>query len=373
MNASTNQLRRTESSYLLCSRKDGIGARISNLLWTWRLARNSGLRTLCFWPPLDSYYGENHGVGELLDLFVLNTSALEEELKVVDGRPIDSIRADFVRLELNNRHDAKAYSVTPEVADNQPHSRVPVIDSGHGPLLAPGEHNSVARKEARVLFGRLPLSLDIRKALSHIDKVTNLDDVIAVHVRRGDIVATLRDACENFTPTAHVPRSVDRYTEHFFRGCAPSPGYMRVIRPYLKQGHRILFFSDTPAAVQPFERRFPSKLLIARNLAPARLTNAQTALFEICLMSRCCAVVGAKSMFSSLASLVGEIPLVDVRRKSSAEEYLRAYKRVVGFDGLDRSIQNALVEIVVRKLTENGFLDFWRASSEDIRALLEAA
>ncbi len=374
MTAPTDESGPEQGRYLLCSRKDGIGARLNNLVWTWRLARSANLRTLCFWPPLDPYYGESYGAGDLLDVYSLTTSALRHELKIVDGRPFDFIHPKVVRLEAGERHDPNAYAVIPKAVRSSKHGPVPLIDSGIGPVLQPGEDPEAATLEARALFARLPLNLRILQHLKHAEKSYGLKRMVAVHVRGGDILEVLRDACANFTPEDLAPGSVlDRYTEHFFRGCASPPSYVRLVRRYLTEGYGILFFSDTPGAAHPFQKRFPYKLMTAESLPTPQLTGIQRALFEILLMSRCHAIIGAKSMFSNLASLIGGAPLVDARRETTPEEFMRVYKRAVRFDSLAPEIRAGISQVLVRKLEENRLLDLWGTGGEDILRLLAAA
>lgn len=360
--------------YLLCSRKDGIGARLNNLMWTWRLARTANLGTLCFWPPLDPYYGESHGAGDLLDVYSIATSNLQDELKIVDGRPIDFVHQEIVRLEAADRHDPMAYAVKSKTHRSSKSPPVPLLDGGVGPILAPGEDAEQAAAEFRALFARLPLHLRIRQNLKQVEKTHDLSRMIAVHVRQGDIVEVLRDACANFTPESQAPGSVlDRYIEHFFRGCAPPPAYVRLVRTYLTAGYGLLFFSDTPNAAYPFQKRFHYKMMLAQDLVLPQLTGIQRALFEILMMSRCHAIIGTKSMFSNLASSIGGAPIIDARRESNPEEFLRAYKRAVGFDQLSPETRAGISQVLVRKLEENRFLDLWDAGGQDILRLLDAA
>jgi hypothetical protein len=363
-----------EDRYLLCSRKDGIGARLVNLVWTWRLARNAGLKTLCFWPPLDPYYGESNGVGDLLDVYALAASELRRELTIIDARPIDHLRPEPTMLDPGKRHDAQAYAVTPRFGSGARSHAIPLIDTGMGPLLAHGERSAKATAEARALLARLPLTHRLQQALRLLDKSHNLQRTIAVHVRRGDIVEVLRGACEALAPDAQEKGSLlDRYTEHFFRGCAPAPSYLRLVRPLLKQGYSILFFSDTPGEAEPFLKRFEYKMTLARDLGPDNLTGIQRALFEIHLMSRCHTIVAAKSTFSILASLIGGAALVDARRETKADEWVRAYRRAVRYDYLAPEVKAVVSQVLVRKLQENRLLELWSADGEEILRLLAAA
>ncbi len=360
--------------YLLCSRKDGIGARLVNLLWTWRLARAGGLRTLCFWPPMDPQYGATNGVGDLIDLLALTTGELGDELRIIDGRPIDYLNPVAADLSAEIPCDPARLAYVPGPIRGSKSAPTPVIETGIGPLLTEGEDAAAAAEEVRALFASLPLTPRIEKSLKAVNKLHALDRMVAVHVRAGDIVEVLQGACAGFTPEALEPGSVlDRYTEHFFRGCAPSPAYLRMLRPYLKQGYGLLFFSDRAHAAVTYEKRFPYKLVKASELAPVRLSDIQRALFEIMMMSRCHAIIGTKSMFSNLASLIGGAPVVDVRRQATPEEFLRGYKRATTFASLPGAAREGVTEVLLRKLEQNGLMGAWNADRDRIRRLLAEA
>ena len=360
--------------YLLCSRKDGIGARLVNLIWTWRLARAAGLRTLCFWPPMDPYYGETTGAGDLIDLLALTTGELGDDLRIIDGRPVDYLNPVTIRPSAESPCDPSAWVYEPGKVRGFKAAPSSVIDTGIGPLLTPGEDPAAAIEEARALFASLPLKPRIEKSLKAVNKIVSLDRMVAVHVREGDIVEVLRDACQGYTPEGLEPGSVlDRYTEHFFRGCAPHTAYLRLVRPYIKQGYGLLFFSDTPGAAVTYEKRFQYQLVKAQDLAPSGLNDIQRALFEILLMSRCHAIIGAKSMFSTLASLIGGSPVVDARKEASPEEFLRAFKRTVNFGRLAPEARAGVSQVLLRKLEQNGLLGRWNLDGEAVLRLLAAA
>jgi hypothetical protein len=250
---------------------------------------------------------------------------------------------------------------------------VPVIDNG-GPMLTAGEDPAAAAEQVRALFASLPLAPRIEKSVKAVAKDHNFSRLVAVHVRGGDIVEVLREACEGFTPEALEPDSdLDRYTDHFFRGYAPSPACVRLLRPYLQQDFGLLFFSDTPGAVDPFQKKFPYKLIKADDLAPVPLNEIQRALFEILMMSRCHAIIGAKSMFSTLASLIGGVPIQDARRQATPEEFLGAYKWASGFERLAPEIQAGVSQVMLRKLGQNGLQEQWNADGETVLRILAEA
>ena len=357
---------------LLCSRKDGAGARLTNLLWTWRAARRAGLPTLCFWPPMDAYYGDSIGAADVLDTFTLATTSLREELQVLDGRPSDILRAEVVTPDPERPFDPASYVAKPGAGRTRS-TAVQVIDSGM-PLLAEGESEEAAAEEIKALFARLPLNRTIHTAVKDANREHHLHSMVAVHVRRGDIVKTLRAACRDYSEAERENGSLlDRYTAHFLRCCPPPDSYFRLIRDYRARRCKVLFFSDSPDAVEPFLRRFGEEITLARDLAPEGLNGVQQAFFEMLLMSRCRAIIGAKSLFSRTATLIGTPRFIDARRHSSPEEFLKTYKQAVRFDTQAAEVQEGLREVLLRRVAKSGFGEMWNTGEDDILRLLEAA
>jgi hypothetical protein len=361
----------SDEKYLLCSRKDGMGARLANLLWTWRLARKVGARTLVFWPPMDEYYRAVAGIGDILDLYQLATGPIREELQIVDGRPADMFVPHLIDLNPRRACVPERYLVSPP-GTYRARTPLPVLESSNGPLLMAGESKKAVAAEARELFARLPLRRRISKSL-RVARKYHPKALVAVHVRRGDIVDILKTAGAEFTPAAREAGSMlDRYTGHFFRACAPLETYYRLLQIHLDRGETILLFSDTPEMEAPFVERFGDRVVLARALAPPTLTGLQQAMFELLLMSTCDVIIGTRSTFGLLASAAGNASFVDARQYTTPEEFIGAFQQAIEFQGLEADARTAVGEVVVRRLRENGFLKMWNTAEDDLLRLLGA-
>ena len=248
-----------------------------------------------------------------------------------------------------------------------------MIDTGL-PLLEAGETEEEALAEIKGLFNQLPINRMIQAAVKAVDRTHNLHGMVAVHVRRGDIVKTMRAACRTYTPAEREPGSLlDVYTGHFFRCCPPTDSYFRLIREYRARRCKVLFFSDSADAVEPFVRRFGTEITLAADLAPEGLNGVQQAFFEMLLMSRCRAIIGAKSMFSRVATVIGRPRFIDARRHATPEEFVKAYKQAVRFAAQTPEVQGAVGEALLRRIEESKFGELWNTGEEDILRLLQAA
>ncbi len=248
-----------------------------------------------------------------------------------------------------------------------------MIDTGLA-LLAEGETEADATEEIKTLFARLPLNRQIHAAVKAANREHHLHSMVAVHVRRGDIVKTLRNACRQYSEAEREDGSLlDRYTGHFLRCCPPPDSYFRLIREYRARRCRVLFFSDSPDTVEPFTRRFGDEITLARDLAPEGLNGVQQAFFEMLLMSRCRVIIGAKSLFSRTATLIGKPRFIDARRRSSPDEFVKAYRQAVRFDSQTAEVQAGLSEVLLRRISTAGFTELWNTEEADILRLLKAA
>ncbi len=372
MNGEAFNSQRPGEAFLVCSRKDGMGARLANMLWTWRLAQRVQARTLVFWPPMDTYYGQATAAGELLDVYVMASSPMRDEVQIIDARPADYFGVTPINLDPAVVCDPADFLVRP--GDRPSKAPTPVIQTAVGPFLMADEAKSDAVAQAQALFARLPLRNNIRNAFKAANIAHGFGGMVAVHVRRGDIIDVLRNACAELTPEGRQSGSViDRYTEHFFRCCAPVETYKRLMSPYVKKGYDILFFSDSPEMAAPFKEWLGDRLILANDIATPKFTGLQRALFELLIMSLCPTIIGTKSIFGNLAALIRGADFIDARRHSTPDEFVLAYRQAVGFTDLDREVRAGVSEVLLRKLNENQFLGLWNADDGDIRRILETA
>ncbi len=361
-----------EERYLLCSRKDGTGARLANLLWTWRLARSAGLRTLCFWPPMDPVHGKSSGAGDIFDLYALAAGPIHQELAILDGRPNDFVRGRIVDLEKLPEVTPAELAVTAERARARG-AGAAIIETGV-PILGRDEDEAAALEEVRALFARLPINRAVLAGVKAVDRELRLGAMMAVHVRRGDIVKTLRTACKTFTPEAPDPNSeLTRYTDHFLRCCPPPDSYFRIMREYRARRWRMLFFSDSADAAEPFVRRFGPEIVLARDLIPEGLEGVQRAFFELLLMSRCRAIIGAKSLFSRVATMIGAPRFIDARRAARPEELAKVYTQAVRYAALRPEVREAVGAVFKQSIEKMGYDEIWDGGEVDIPRLLEDA
>ncbi|HEY5409291.1 MAG TPA: hypothetical protein VIJ94_01065, partial [Caulobacteraceae bacterium] len=177
------------------------------------------------------------------------------------------------------------------------------------------------------LFAGLPIR---RELIGEVDRIANehgLSQMVAVHVRRGEIVQNLRAAVSGFRLDEPLGHGVlnDRVGT-FARRCMSVDNFADALRGFVDEGRSILVFSDEPGVHEDLARALgtPNVTPVA-SLVTRRFTPLQQALVEICLMSRCLCVVGAKSAYSWVANVIGPNDRVHLPLHSRTAEDCAAY------------------------------------------------
>ena len=345
-----------------------MGARLANILWTWRLARKIGARTLAFWPPMPWYPGEGLGASELFDVAALATSPLRDELQIVVGRPQDHIKVELVELDPSLVMDPRQF-----VASFARKERVKLLQAIRGPLLMEGETAAEAAAEARELFFSLPFCRNVRMAFKEARGRHDLRRMVAVHYRRGDIIPALTASCNEFVSAPNKRHErFENCIEHYFRCCPPMKAYETILQPLVEQGFDILFCSDSPSLSARLAERFGPRVIAARDLAPGYLSVLQRALFELLLMSQCHAILGSKSVFGNLAAAISRGTFVDARFKSRPEEFIGELLTTIGYRGLKTRARSAVAAVVMDKINSFRLLEVWSVDEAHVQAILSA-
>lgn len=291
----------TLSGRILCQRGDGIGCRLLTLLWTLRLARTADAGVVMFWPSLELFY-QGTVAADLFDPSRLSSG----QLQIVDGDCRSVLRPRQIVLSRKERY-APADLMAPPDADPG-REKLPVI-VGHweGPFLAPGESREAALAQIPGLFSELPFRSDLLEEIDRIAGGGRLSDAVAVHVRRGEIVANLRTAVAGFrSGDAASEQLLGERAGTFFRRCLSVRTLAESLGDFVDQGRRILVFSDEPGAHAELSAAVGgAEALPVASLIQAYLTPIQQAFVEVVLMSRCGCMVGARSGYGELAHVIG--------------------------------------------------------------------
>ena len=342
------------SGRILCQRGDGMGCRLLTLLWTLRLAGKVDAGVLMFWPRLDLLSRDGSAAGEIFDLYRLASPPFLGRLQIVDGDCRGYFRCKPLILKRKERYDPAALVVPVDVDPAQ--EELPVV-FGHwdGPLLVPGESQEAALAEAPALFATLPLRADLMGQIDRIAARTPLSDMVAVHVRRGDIMQNLRQAVSELQVNEPTSRDLlDERIGTFTRRCMSVNNFADAVRNVVDQGRRILVFSDDASAPRDLANVLgASNVLSAASLIDGGLTPLQQAFVEVVLMSKCRGIVGARSAYSRLANVIGANAYVALGKRWRSAEDCAAHVLQSISEELLTHPERRYIERRVTELSEN--------------------
>lgn len=275
-------------------RRDGMGARLRNLVAGLRLQQRFGGDLVVLWP-----------VGK-------TTNKLKNPDHLFD---VDFVAAHMVQDadQINQAHaSARQFGSFQTAQDIQAHlsaGESVLIENLSGEFLIPGEDVHVARTEFIQTAANLPFHADILDRVQMVRDHAGGQAMTALHVRRGDIIFEPYWA-RRFWPTKYVP---DEY-------------YDVMIEQHPNQPY--LLFSDTPQTITRFRDRH-GIVSAAAVMDLASLSPAQADLSELLAIAQCADVLcSSYSAFSTAAVMMGGATKTVLPDDLPAELQSKAHKRL---------------------------------------------
>jgi len=298
---------------VVAGRADLLGARLRNWLEAWRCARRLRAPLVVAWSNWDERGHAPYSVYSLLD---------REGLERIEG-----LHVEEVQLATRSSHPlvgasarAKSTWLAAESIDFSLPEPLPaeavVLYRSTGALLPDSDPATSTEDDIAALFGQLPLHPDVRRAVEDTAGAT-ADPFVAMHMRRGNLVEYL------FEKTDYVRGSeLSAAIRNFVPRYAHLGAYERAVAAH-NANARLAIFSDDLELRALAYRMFGAQLLdVQRHLDAYALDPLQRAFAELLVMSRASAVISANSQFSTLPSLIGRVPRIDVRRWTSSQEVI---------------------------------------------------
>lgn len=172
----------------------------------------------------------------------------------------------------------------------------------------------VAEKLVRTL-GSIDFNPVVTRAMDRIRAELGDADLVAYHLRRGDIIDPATRPSNVLWPTKYIPRVF--YEEHISRVLDQDPDA------------RIVIFSDAPHEVRAFCALSPRVIPASDLIGDDGLEQLQRDFLELYTMSLCKRILApGASAFSSLAALLGNSRVIPITRDLSPEERHRALTRM---------------------------------------------
>ena len=275
-------------------RRDGMGARLRNLVAGLRLQQRFGGDLVVLWP-----------VGA-------TTKTLKHPDQLFDA---DFVAAHMVQNtdQIKKTHasarDFRSFQTAQDIQAHLAAGGSVLIENLSEEFLIPGEDVHMARAEFIQTAASLPFHVDILDRVQMVRDHAGGQAMTALHVRRGDIIFEPYWA-RRFWPTKYAP---DEY-------------YDVMIEQYPNRPY--LLFSDTPQTISRFHDRH-GIVSTAAVMDLASLSPAQADLSELLAISQCNDVLcSSYSAFSTAAVMMGGATKTALPDDLPAELQRKAHKRL---------------------------------------------
>lgn len=294
---------------LFSFRTDRLTSRLQAMLACWRYARKVGAKTTCVWPkPRDEYIEsdtQHYEISRIIDLPRLAMRA--PDLRLVDG----PVPRKMLNLWKKNGHRVNASPVIedPEIfAMGDMH-----LNGALQAFRLPSETAEDVQKEISELFRQLP----VRRHLSVLVEEEKADDLVAVHVRRGDLVPYGRAILVALQRGNH-----DQMKAKFrmlMAKTVPIGAYSEYLE---KSGANALFFSDNDDVAQALCDRSGTQSSRVYRCSDETLYPIERDFVTMLVMGQCREIVGGGSVYARFAAKTTGTPLRDLRALVTWQDYV---------------------------------------------------
>jgi tetratricopeptide (TPR) repeat protein len=267
---------------LIAFRNDRLGARLLSLVNAQRLAQDHGLEFVMRWI-------EGSGVGaEFNDPYAFFDPAFIDRY-FIDAATWQALRGEATKL------NGPATLTSAELKAAVAAGRNFTVELAFGCVVLADEDERAVADKCAALFRDLPLAPKLAALSERID--TAFRSATAYHIRRGDIISTLR-AKNRSWPKKYVP--VEFYIEHLGRE--------------RDAGHNVILFSDDPELIANLKTEYPGCQLLSDTIDYAALSQGEIDFLELLALTKCGKIIAPEgSAFSSTAAQLGEVPRISLK------------------------------------------------------------
>lgn len=321
---------------VLAYRDDGFGMRMGELLNAWRIAAGFGARFVFMWPTTG-----NDGIRPADAVFCPDFRAkyLRSEMNPADYREVGTWRPSDVRA-LHRGPTRGIWSISKRSLS----PKKKFVLGTDGIELPP----LMTMREAFDAIGFVPALQEIRSATAALAEVD-----VAVHVRRGDIVA---EGSAGLLDGAQTHKAI------------PLPLVDYLIESELQQGRRIAVFGNGVQSLR-LNARYPD-VLTAEDVVPLSDERQDLVDFrDFCLLTRAREVIAAGSAFAMVPTLIGGGRRVTVDDRID----LAAQERLIVSQLRERGLPPAEVVIAAAHLLRRDVRDLSSDRTIDVLAAAVSA
>lgn len=293
-------------------RGDRLIARLKHLFYTWRFADQVDGRIVMLWPPLPAFWrqfdGDDYSPSNIFDLREFYGSGGGDRL---------------IFLETSQNFPPQRASLRdPEFEAMRPHA----FERSYfkGKPLQFHEHNAAVFSFAdeprtrehthatlRRLYDSLPHDPSIVRALQSARERIGPDGYVGLHVRRGDVDEMLRLDLPKLASGKLPADRLALLMGHYVCRTALDEFYHPEIEAAIREGRKIVYFSDSPETIGRFASAFGKQHFMDATVFKARLP-VQKAFLDFNLLAGASRIVSTGSNYASFAATLANIDLINV-------------------------------------------------------------
>lgn len=344
----------SDGKILIGYRSDGLGARLINLLWTWRLARKLQARAIMVWPDLKGMSGDTR-VSQIIDTATGAITALESEIAFIDGELSAYRNLDWLDLRPDWKNKARGWS-----RDDVFQQHSSIGNRSHHPIALQGETQEQIIQEARALSSRLPIHSDVLSALKRVQDKIDLSKVVAVNYPHSETISDLTDIGSKALQNSNFDPKLGAAISSYFRKCAPVDAYAHALELELARGSKAIIFSNSPAVRSTLGQLPALKTrlgqLFGSGIVDVRpemgsLSTIQESFLEILIMSKCARILSTNNDSSQAAMLLGGGQLQNVKKSLAPEHFLSELADIL--PNPQEGMKDSLIDLTLRAAREH--------------------
>jgi hypothetical protein len=308
----------TQKGQVIAGRMDRLGMRLAIILQSWHFARQIGYQTVALWPSREINREQDAERNDMhypiSDFFDIEAS----QSLIGDNSII--FRDDYFSPKQTFADKDSAFAGQfPAKFDRKRISDLPPTIAVHSRAVGmrfADETADEVRKSCGELFRKLVPAPEVTSAFKDLSTWIGNEPFTAVHIRRGDIMRTVRTLVSEFDPAAEPPASTKRYLNMLRTKLAPLSSIVGILNESKKTPTRVVIFSDCDRTAQSLRSLLKGRdcLCVSDHATPLANDN-QRSLAEFLILANSATLIGTQSAFSRTAHFVGKCRFIDASQK----------------------------------------------------------
>lgn len=282
-------------------RPDGLGTRLLTTIYARQFAEKIGATLSVAWPSLeDANYANSH---QLLKEEQI-TEIFEGKKIFIDRDDVEIIQSSQLTgkrlMHLHGMHEQIENGTIGDVENISATFDYIVYDLPY-PVTLAGSDPKADALQVKKLWNQFNFAKDVMEAFSYLSQASELDQSVAVHVRRGDVLNKITEDSLNHLKTVGATQIFQRFV--------PLKTVVRAVSEHFADARSLIVCSEDATMRRNLQGYFPDSRVLSANGYFSAGGN-KSALLDLLILSRAKHLISPfKSYFSECASILGQCNL----------------------------------------------------------------